>query len=424
MPTRKKERLMKIKINKSNISKITSSNGKPVFYYDTDLIGFGIKANPTKSVYFAETRVNGKTVRKSFATVGTLTPEQARKYAQTLLGEMAKGININVEAKKEKVKSITLKDAYNDYKQTKKLRETTITGYDCAMNNAFSDWQNKELTKINRDMIEKRFKEVSEKAPAGANLYFRCLRAVFNYAIEEYCVNGEPIIPSNPCNRISALNIWNQVQPRSNYVKPSQIKMFFHSLTVDPIDSEHLATVKKQCMFILFTGARDQEAARIKRKDIDFEDRTITFENTKNHRTHILPFGEWFGNFLADLCENKQPNDYLFPANTKSGHLKDQRKTVKRISQNSGVKFSLHDLRRTFASVVENDIGLNVSEYLQNRLLNHAQNDVHGKHYVQFEVERLRPIMQSVEDYILIQAKVQEEPKAEVVNMDNVKKNA
>lgn len=84
----------------------------------------------------------------------------------------------------------------------------------------------------------------------------------------------------------------------------------------------------------------------------------------------------------------------------------------------------MHDLRRTLASIVENDIGLNVSEYLQNRLLNHAQNDVHGKHYVQFEVERLSPIMQAVEDYILIQAKVKEEPKAEIVNIDNVKKNA
>lgn len=411
-----------MKITKSQVDKL-EYKGKDTFYWDSELKGFGVKVTKSKKTFIVQARANKRSIRKNIANVGTLTPEQARKQAQVFLGEIAKGIDINAEAKKERAKGITLKEAYDDYKHTKKLRETTITGYDCAMNKAFSDWQDKELTKINRDMIEKRFKDLSKEAPTGTNLYFRCLRAVFNFAIEKYCVDGEPTIPSNPCNRISALKIWNEVKPRSRYVRPSQIKMFFHGLTIDKTDSDHLATVKKQCMFILFTGARDQEAASLKRSNIDFEERTITFENTKNHRTHILPFGEWFGEFLADLCENKQPNDYLFAANNRLGHLKDHRKAVKQISQDCGVDFSLHDLRRTFASIVENDIGLNVSEYLQNRLLNHVQNDVHGKHYVQFDIERLKPIMQAVEDYILIQTGIKEEPKAEVVNLDKIKKS-
>ena len=413
---------MKLKITKANIDKI--KHMPEGIYRDSELIGFAIRVRATKQTYIVDKKLNNKVIRKVIGNVGALTPEQARKQAQILLGEIAKGIDINAEAKKEKAKSITLKEAYDDYKQTKKLRGTTITGYDCAMNKAFNDWQNKELININRDMIEKRFKNLSKSAPTGTNLYFRCLRAVFNFAMEKYCIDGEPIIPSNPCNRISALKIWNKVTPRSRYVKPSQIKMFFHGLTIDKTDSEHLAIVKKQCMFILFTGARDQEAASLKRSNIDFEERTITFENTKNHRTHILPFGDWFGEFLADLCKNKKSNEYLFPANNRFGHLKDHRKAVKQISQDCGVEFSLHDLRRTFASIVENDIGLTVSEYLQNRLLNHVQNDVHGKHYVQFDIERLRPIMQALEDYILIQAGIKEDAKAEVVNIDKVKKNA
>lgn len=410
-----------MKITKSQVDKL-EYKGKDAFYWDSELKGFGVKVTKSKKTFIVQARANKRSIRKNIANVGTLTPEQARKQAQVFLGEIAKGIDINAEAKKEKAKGITLKEAYNDYKQTKKLRETTVIGYDCAMNKAFNDWQNKELTKINRDMIEKRFKDLSKTAPTGTNLYFRCLRAVFNFAIEKYCVDGEPTIPSNPCNRISALKIWNEVKPRSRYVKPSQIKMFFHGLTIDKTDSDHLATVKKQCMFILFTGARDQEAASLKRSNIDFEERTITFENTKNHRTHILPFGDWLGEFLTDLCENKKPNDYLFAANNRLGHLKDHRKAVKQISDDCGVEFSLHDLRRTFASIVENDIGLNVSEYLQNRLLNHVQNDVHGKHYVQFDMERLKPIMQAVENYILIQAGIKEEPKTEVISMDKIKK--
>ena len=411
---------MKLKITKANIGKI--KHMPEGIYRDSELIGFAVRARATKQTYIVDKKLGNKVIRKTIGNVGALTPEQARKQAQILLGEIAKGTDINAEAKKDKAKGITLMEAYNDYKTTKKLRETTITGYNCAMNKAFKDWQNKELTKINRDMIEKRFKNLSKEAPTGTNLYFRCLRAVFNFAIEKYCIDGEPIIPSNPCNRISALKIWNEVKPRSRYIKPAQIRAFFHGLTIDKTDSEYFATVKKQCMFILFTGARDQESATLKCKNIDFEDRTITFENTKNHRTHILPFGEWFGEFLADLCKDKKPEDYIFSANNKLGHLKDHRKAVRQISADCKIEFSLHDLRRTFASIVENDIGLNVSEYLQNRLLNHAQTDVHGKHYVQFDIERLKPIMQAVENFILIQAGIKEESKAEVVNMETMRK--
>lgn len=108
---------MKLKLNKSNVDKIKYSKEKPVFYYDTDLIGFGIKASATRIVYFAEDQINGKTIRKNIALLGTLSPDEARKQAKVLLGEMAKGINIVEEEKKEKVKQITLSEAYKNFKK-------------------------------------------------------------------------------------------------------------------------------------------------------------------------------------------------------------------------------------------------------------------------------------------------------------------
>jgi signal peptidase I len=125
---------------------------------------------------------------------------------------------------------------------------------------------------------------------------------------------------------------------------------------------------------------------------------------------------------INDIITYKKDEDYIFPANNKYGHLKDHRKAIRQISKDCGVEFSLHDLRRTFASIVENDIGLHVSEYLQNRLLNHAQTDVHGKHYIRFEIERLKPIMQDVEDYILVKAGIKEKNNAEIVDIEEAKK--
>lgn len=413
-----------MRIIKSEVDKIKFSD-KDAFYWDDDLKGFGVKTTATSKTYIIQGRVNNKSIRRKIGNVGTLTPDEARKEAIKTLAELAKGVNVNAEKKKDKLKSVTLMQAYSDYKDIKRLRDTTLKSYDCAMNKAFKDWQDIELTKINRDMIEKRFKDLSKTTPIGANLYFRALRAIFNFAIEKYLIDGEPVISSNPCSRINIFKMWNEVKPRNTYIKPAQIKTFFHGLTINEDDTKHYKTVKRQCMLILFTGAREQEAACLKRRNIDFDSRTITFENTKNHRDHILPFGNWLGEFLADLCKDKKLNDYLFPANNKYGHLKDHRKTIKKIAEESKINFCLHDIRRTFASIVENDLPFTVSEYLQNRLENHTPKDVHSKHYVQIEEQKVKQVMQAVEDFILTQAGVKELEKADnVVEINDIRKNA
>lgn len=414
---------MKIKITKSNIEEIGK---KPQgIYRDSELIGFAIRVTATKQTYIVDKKLGQRVIRRVIGNVGTLTPNEARKEAIKLLAEITKGIDINAERKKDQAKSITLKEVYNDYKKTKRLRLTTQAGYDSAFNTVFKDWLDVEIKKINRDMIENKFKAYSKDKPIAANLYFRALKAIFNFAIEKYCVDGEPIIPSNPCNRLNVFKMWNEMKPRDRYVKPAQIKMFFYGVTPDEVDTPYIKAVKNQCKLILFTGLRDQEAACLKCKDIDFEEKTITIEDTKNHHRHILPFGKWLDEFLAELCKNKKPDDYIFATNNKQGHLKDHRKAIKQISQNCGVEFSLHDLRRTFASIVESDLPFSVSEYLQNRLLNHVQNDVHGKHYIQYDIAALQKPMQAVEDYILTQAGIKEpENENKVVDIKSIKKNA
>lgn len=395
---------MKIKINKSNMGKITvESGGKARFYYDTELVGFGIKANPTKLVYFVESRVNGKTVRRNIAIVGTLTPDEARKEAKKLLGEMAKGVNINIEAKKEKKRRITLKEAYKDYLDFKPITEKTKSGYNQAMKGVFADWQDVPLVKITGDMVVKKFREKSAEAPYGANLYFRFLRALFNFAIVKY----EPLIGVNPCNKIKGLKIWNETTRRTNYIKPERLKAFFNGMQPLETDTAQIKTAKRQCLFLLFTGCRDQEAGTLKRKNIDLNNNMITIENTKNHHKHILPLGRWLSLYMADLCKGLKPDDFIFPANNKSGHIKDHRHAIKKIAEQIGFDFCLHDLRRTFASIANNHI-TNVTQYTIKKLLNHINKDVTAG-YIQFEPETLRKPMQEIEDYILTQAGIKEE---------------
>lgn len=400
-----------MKLTKSQIDKL-EYKGKDAFYWDKELKGFGLKITRTGKTYIVQARVDNKTIRKKIASVGQLTPDEARKEAKKLLGEMAKGIDINLKEKRAKVQNITLQQAYAAYKDTRPLGIRTITDYDGAMKTTFKEWQNKPIISINREMIERKFKAKSKTAPALANLHFRFLRALLNFAMEKYAVDGKPLIPSNPCTRLTILKLWNRIERRDTYIKPAQIKSFFYGLTINDYDKPQIQTAKKQCMFILFTGCRDQEAACLQRCDIDFEDKTVTFKHTKNHHKHVLPLGDWLFQFTKELCEGLAPDAYLFPANNKSGHIKDHRKAIKEIAEECGINFSLHDLRRTFSSIVDHHLGQSFSPYTIKRLLNHKQNDVTAG-YIRFGVDDLRRPMQMIEDYILEQAGLKEKPKAD-----------
>ena len=397
-----------MKLTKTTVDKMQFTD-KDAFYWDEELKGFGLKITRTGKTYIVQARVNNKTIRKKIASVGKLTPDEARKEAKKLIGEMAKGVDINLKEKRAKVQNITLQQAYAAYKDTRPLGIRTITDYDGAMKTTFKEWQNKPIISINREMIERKFKAKSKTAPALANLHFRFLRALLNFAMEKYAVDGMPLIPSNPCNRLTILKLWNRIERRDTYIKPAQIKSFFYGLTINDYDKPQIQTAKKQCMFILFTGCRDQEAACLQRCDVDLEDRTVTFKHTKNHHKHVLPLGNWLFQFVKELCEGLNPDDYLFPANNKSGHIKDHRKAIKEIADDCGVNFSLHDLRRTFSCIIDHHLGQSFTPYTIKRLLNHAQSDVTAG-YIRFGVDDLRRPMQMIEDYILRQAGVKEEP--------------
>lgn len=64
----------------------------------------------------------------------------------------------------------------------------------------------------------------------------------------------------------------------------------------------------------------------------------------------------------------------------------------------SGVPFTLHDLRRTFATIAE---GLDLSAYALKRLLNHKMNNDVTAGYIMRDVDRLRKPMQQIANFLL-----------------------
>ena len=190
------------------------------------------------------------------------------------------------------------------------------------------------------------------------------------------------------------------VERRQSIIKPHELAKWFKAVLALGEDwhNSKSATMRDYLLLILFTGLRRKEAASIKwREQIDFEAKKLTVYDTKNHQSHTLPLSD----FLYDLLKNRiaqLQSDYLFPSESREGYIVEPRKQIQKITQASGVVFTLHDLRRTFITIAES---LDIPAFALKRLLNHKMKQDVTAGYIVIDAERLRKPMQQITDSIL-----------------------
>jgi integrase len=258
------------------------------------------------------------------------------------------------------------------------------------------------LPQITGGMVNRRFDELSKDGPAKANQMFRFLRALLGWAMWRYAHDdGTPILPSNPCEILGKLKRWHRIERRDRHIEPTKLKAFMAALAHDSEDSPHRRAAKDLCAVLVLTGLREQEGCGLRWGDVDLEVRRITVRHTKNHRIHTLPIGPWLA---LRLCVRRMEtgfSPFVFPANNSVGHLRNHRRDVLAIIRIAGVEFRLHDLRRTFASIVNHHLERSLSAYTIKRLLNHSTDGDVTAGYIQHSVESLREPMEMVERFVL-----------------------
>lgn len=385
-----------MKIAKGTVGKIPLPLKGQTFYRDNELKGFGVYAGKTAKTYFVEKWMNGKAIRVTIEKHGPITAEQARKKAQELLGQMSVGNNPLDSKKEKRARSVTLKQAYQDFKDARKnLKPKTLYDYDRIMEVALKTWHKKRIAEITKDMVAKLHKKLGEeRGEAYANLTMRFFRSLINFAAGQYeDSKGHSLIPENPVKRLSQTRAWYKMVRRDTVIKTHELQSWHKA--VNDLESP---TIRDYLLLLLFTGLRRQEAAKLKWEQVDFSEKTLSICETKNSQTLTLPLT----NYLIKLLQERQAastSEYVFPGDgEKSQHLVEPRYRIKQVIKASGIKFSIHDLRRTFITTAER---LNISTYAVKRLVNHKMNGDVTAGYIITDVERLREPMQKITDEIL-----------------------
>jgi len=414
----------------------TPTDGKLTYYYDKKVNGLVLCVTPNgvKSYQVYRRPKGGNPVRVTLGRFPDMKVEQARKRAEQEIATIGSGINPNSLRKAEQARSITLQEVFNDYLESRKnLKPGTIRDYNRVMKEAFDDWKTKPISKITRDMVERRHIKRGKESQARSNNAMRVLRALYNFAHGKYeDENGLPIFTDNPVKRLSYTKAWYRVDRRRRDIKPHQLAKWFEAVNNLPTPETEAETkglhknrvafretVRDYLIFLLLTGLRREEAARLEWSHIDFEGKTLTVHDTKNTEPLTLPLSHYLFEMLKNR-KKKSRGKYVFPSQqNKNKHIINAFKQLSKVKAESGIEFSAHDLRRTFATIAENR---DIPAYALKSLLNHKMRHDVTAGYLNIDVERLREPMQKITDYILSVAGIR--PSADVIPLHNQSKQA
>ncbi len=131
--------------------------------------------------------------------------------------------------------------------------------------------------------------------------------------------------------------------------------------------------------------------------DIDLTERMIRLpaKRTKAGRKLDLPMSDYLHDLFTARRAVGLDGPFVFPADSKSGHIEEPRFALDAVLEGTGIKVTLHDLRRTFVTLAES---CDIPAYALKGLVNHSLGKDVTAEYIQITPERLRKPMQKVTD--------------------------
>jgi integrase len=386
--------------------KSTKPKSKDFFLRDDELRGFGVKVTPAgRKSFIAEGRIRGAgTKRITIGTHPTLSVSQARIEAAKILAEMQMGKDPAAVREAAKRANRTLAEAFEDYMDGKERKQSTVVDYRSCFRLVFSDWAKRPLNAITKADVEKKFRHVSQgRGERTANKAFAMLSGVCSWAM------ADDTIQSNPCEILKQKSLRKAPRRKTSYLSDYDVgrlinffeveKDFLHPTRDNP-DGEQLPHgVSEQganyIKLLLFTGLRKSEAINLRWSDVNWKEKYLLLKDTKNGREHYVPLS---GPAIKTLQGQRTATEYrdspyVFPSrHDDSQAMSEPKSQLARIKKATGLEFTLHDLRRTFATHAS---AQGVTHDLIKRALNHKSGDV-TEGYIISQIRALRPVFQAV----------------------------
>jgi len=413
---------MQRKMTKTAIAKLKAPHpsGKQKLIWDTELKGFGVllSGKTNARTFVVQRDVGGNTRRFTIGPVNVLDLEDARNQARAVLVGMYMGIDPKAKKKESHAAKTTVGEILVSYLATRKaLRPKTAFEYRASVERYLSDWADRPINEISREMVVAKHKAIADQirrsakshnvtGHTSANTTMRVFRLLWNHANEIV-----PDLPDNPVTRLSRMRAWYPEKRREVVIAAADLPQFYQAVLQlpSPIHRDYI-------LLVLFTGFRKSEAASLRWEDIDLSERIIRLSasRTKAGRKLDLPMSDFLYDLLVARRALGRDGPFLFPANSRSGHMEEPRFALDTIAERTGIKITTHDLRRTFITVAEST---NIPIYALKGLVNHSLGTDVTAGYVIAGAERLREPMQKVTDRLKELCEIEEINDPDVLHL-------
>ena len=312
---------------------------KRTYYRDTGEPALGLYVTPadTKS-YFAAVVVNRKSKRIPLGKHPAMSPDLARRRARETAVAAAEGKDPVQEKRAARRGDLTLARALEDYLAAKKPRASTASLYETTLRVTCPDWLGKPLTSISRQMVLKRYTERAEQSLSGADRFARLLAQVWNY--HRAVLKDTSPLGESPTAILSETKVRKKPARRKTVIAAEDLPRWW--LAVLELEAEW----RDYVLFLALTGCRRTEVLRLDWSDVGETTFRLRAEHTKSGRPAELPLPA----YLAELLAPRRRTGPVFPSLQQRVNL-HRGGPVGIVRRETGIAWTLHDLRRLYASV-------------------------------------------------------------------------
>lgn len=396
-----------------------------VLYWDTKLQGFGLRVGTSTKTYFAEKRVDKRTVRHSIGMHGQptvdgqmLTADRARDLAMVKLGELTSGKDLNAE-KKAKAKAsddrkagraaavkYTLKALCEVYVKhqvsldkesapdAENLFKNYVWGDDKHVPSEFADLPAREFTAKQATVLLRGVVEQGKvRTAAKLRAYLRAAYALAQGADTNAEAPSALVlfgVETNPIASTGALSAGNST--RDVVLTESELGEAMRLLASQRLSAYDPAVAAIELSVVL-GGQRLAQLLRLAESDVDLDARTLALYDGKGRRKaarrHVLPITDAALPIVESILQNHSA-DWLFGGPSaatvpdtvarKGGELlRMARANLAAAGHKQPAReVQVRDLRRTAETMMA---AMGISKDLRAQIQSHGLGGVQDRHY-------------------------------------------
>ena len=330
--------------------------------FDEELKGFGLRITPTgRKTFIVQYRAGGRCRRVKIAQMGSVTPDQTRKQAKSILGAVARGENpaedIARDRKAPKVRDLVARYLHDHVER--QLKPSTQREYrHCLKTYILPRIGSFRVADVSRaDIVE--IHACMHAKPYQANRVLEVARAMFNHA-EIWGLRAEG---SNPCRRVKR----NPERKRERHLLPEELSRLGAVLDDRLAAGVETLFVVAAFKLLILTGCRLGEIQRLRWEFLKNGSIELPDSKTGERRIPLPPAAQAV---IARLPRDPE-NPFVIAGDVPGQHITDLQRPWRRIRKQAGLDdVRIHDLRHTYAS---NAVKQGLSLPMVGKLLGHTQ---------------------------------------------------